>query len=183
MLVQAHIVLRPVREADLPLLRRVLTEAGTPGEFQWFGFRPARANEIEGRWREDGLIGGDESFLAVALDDGTCAGVVNWRALAHGNWEIGNWEIGIMLFPEHRGLGLGTQAQRLLVRYLFDHTTAHRVQAGTEVGNLAEQRALEKAGFRREGVMRGVHFRSGQWRDSIMYAITRDDLFDLDERA
>jgi RimJ/RimL family protein N-acetyltransferase len=171
-------VLRPIEEADLPLLRRFEVDADMPGEFEWFGFRPARANDIERRWREDGLIGGGESLLAVALDDGTCAGLVNWKAQTHGNWEI-----GIALFREYRGRGLGTQAQRLLVRYLFEHTTAHRIQAGTEVDNLAEQRALEKTGFRREGVMRGVHFRAGRWRDGVMYGLTRDDLVGPDKEA
>lgn len=163
-------VLRPIEEPDLALLRRIDVDPGTPGEFEWFGFQPLKANQIERRWKEDGLIGGDVSYLAVGLEDGTCAGLVDWKARVHGNWEI-----GIALFPEYRGKGIGTEAQRLLVRYLFDHTTAHRIEAGTEVDNLAEQRALGKAGFRREGVMRGTHFRAGQWRDSVMYGITRDD--------
>lgn len=72
--------------------------------------------------------------------------------------------------------GIGTEAQRLLVDYLFSTTTAHRLQAGTEVDNLAEQRALEKVGFVREGVMRGVYFRAGQWRDSIMFGLVRGEL-------
>ncbi len=39
------------------------------------------------------------------------------------------WEIGIILLPEARGRGYGTQAQRLLARYLFAHTTVHRIWA------------------------------------------------------
>lgn len=163
--------LRPVAEEDLPALRRFLTDPGSTGPFQWFGFRVRQANDLERRWREDGLLDGDERYLAVELPDNTCAGWVNWRARTHGNCEI-----GIALFPEYRGRGVGAEAQRLLVAYLFETTTAHRIQAGTEVDNLAEQRALEKAGFSREGVMRGAHFRAGRWRDSVMYAITRDDL-------
>jgi Acetyltransferase (GNAT) domain len=46
------------------------------------------------------------------------------------------WEIGIVLLPEARGRGYGTQAQRLLARYLFAHTTVHRIWAGTEVDNV-----------------------------------------------
>jgi RimJ/RimL family protein N-acetyltransferase len=50
---------------------------------------------------------------------------------------------------------------------------AHRIEAYTEVENL-EQRALEKAGFEREGILRATIFRAGKWRDSIVYALTRD---------
>ena len=39
----------------------------------------------------------------------------------------------------------------------------------------AEQRALERVGFRREGVMRGVSFVGGHWRDMVLYARLRDD--------
>ena len=58
---------------------------------------------------------------------------------------------------------------------MFNTTTANRLQAGTEVDNLAEQRALERAGFRREGVQRGLYFRAGAWRDSVMYGLLRDE--------
>ena len=68
---------------------------------------------------------------------------------------------------------MGTIAQRLLVQYLFDTTPAHRLEAYTEVANIAEQRALEKIGFEREGVLRGTIFRAGKWRDNIVYALLR----------
>jgi len=41
--------------------------------------------------------------------------------------------------------------------------------------NIAEQRALEKAGFTREGVMRGIGWRGGSWRDGVMYSLLRTD--------
>jgi RimJ/RimL family protein N-acetyltransferase len=102
-------------------------------------------------------------------------GFVNWRrhqATVTGHY----WEIGIALLPGARGHGYGTAAQRLLARYLFAHTTAHRIEAATEVGNFAEQRALEKAGFTREGIQRAVGWRNGAWRDGVTYSLLRTDL-------
>jgi RimJ/RimL family protein N-acetyltransferase len=64
----------------------------------------------------------------------------------------------------------------MLVDYLFSTTTAHRIWAGTEVENVAEQRALERCGFRQEGRLRGTHFRNGRWRDGLIYGIIRDDM-------
>lgn len=86
------------------------------------------------------------------------------------------WNIGIALAPEARGHGHGTEAQRLLVRYLFSHTRVNRIEAITEVTNLAEQRALEKAGFTGEGVLRGAGFRRGRWRDGAMYSVLRAEM-------
>jgi RimJ/RimL family protein N-acetyltransferase len=50
-----------------------------------------------------------------------------------------------------------------------------RIEAHTDVENFAEQRALEKAGFTREGVLRSVVFRDGRWRDALSYSVLRDD--------
>ena len=51
----------------------------------------------------------------------------------------------------------------------------HRIEAATEVDNVAEQRALEKAGFTREGVLRGVGWRGGAHRDGVWYSMLRGD--------
>jgi RimJ/RimL family protein N-acetyltransferase len=64
----------------------------------------------------------------------------------------------------------------MLAEYLFAHTTVHRIEANTEIDNLAEQRALEKAGFTREGVIRAGGWRDGRWRDGVRYSLLRTDL-------
>ncbi|MFB9895158.1 GNAT family N-acetyltransferase [Planobispora takensis] len=43
---------------------------------------------------------------------------------------------------------------------------------------MAEQRALKKAGFTREGVLRGAGFRAGEWHDGVLYSFLRSDLPD-----
>ncbi|MGR6913746.1 GNAT family N-acetyltransferase [[Actinomadura] parvosata] len=35
---------------------------------------------------------------------------------------------------------------------------------------------MEKAGFTREGVLRGAGCRAGQWRDGVLYSMIRADL-------
>ena len=89
--------------------------------------------------------------------------------------ESAAWNFGIDIIPEARGQGFGSEAQRLLAAWLFEHTDAHRVEASTDIENVAEQRALEKAGFTREGIARGAQFRAGRHRDLVTYARLRDD--------
>jgi [ribosomal protein S5]-alanine N-acetyltransferase len=165
--------LRPIEEGDLDLLSRFDTDPAASQPFEWTGFRDPGARRR--RWEQDGWIGRDSTHLAVALPDGALAGIVSWRTVKAGGPEGGCLEIGVLLFPEHRGHGLGTAAQRLLVEYLFATTLANRLQAITDVENLAEQRALERIGFRREGVMRGLAFIGGRWRDGVLYARVRGD--------
>jgi RimJ/RimL family protein N-acetyltransferase len=81
-----------------------------------------------------------------------------------------------LVLPGVRGKGIGTLAQGQLIDYLFATTPVHRISAITEVDNIAEQRVLERCGFRQEGRLRGTHFRAGQWRDSFAYSVVRGDL-------
>jgi RimJ/RimL family protein N-acetyltransferase len=167
-------VLRPLEEADLGRLRRLDTDPSVSEPFGWYGFPDPHARRR--RWEEDGWIGRDPRIMAIGLPDRTLAGVVSWRAVHPGGGVDGGcYELGILLFPEHRGRGLGSAAQRLLVEYLFATTLANRLQVITETRNVAEQRALERVGFRREGVMRGAAFIGGAWRDMVVYGLLREE--------
>ncbi|HZD00787.1 MAG TPA: GNAT family protein [Actinomycetes bacterium] len=167
-----ELTLRAFREDDLGFLDQLDTDPEALGPFEWTGFSDVRARRR--RWEQDGFIGTDSAALAVGLADGTVAGIASWKLKNYGS-PGACYEIGLALLPEHRGHGLGTTAQRLLVDYLFKFTTAHRLEAFTDAENIAEQTALERIGFKREGVMRGVAFQNGAWRDAVIYALLRDE--------
>ena len=115
-------------------------------------------------------------LIVERIVDGQPIGTVSWHLERYGpNEESGAWNIGIALIPEARGHGYGTEAQRLVADFLFATTTLHRVEASTDIENLAEQRSLEKAGFIREAILRGVQYRAGTWHDLVNYARLRDD--------
>jgi GNAT superfamily N-acetyltransferase len=149
------LTLLPVEEDDLPLLEKLTWDPEAMGEFERLGWFDRR------RWRR-------------GWAENCRLGFMNWRRRPAGPVAY-CWVIGIALLPGARGHGYGTQAHRLLVRYLFAHTPVHRIQADTEVDNIPEQRALEKAGFTREGVLRGIGWRDGAWRDGVTYSILRTD--------
>jgi RimJ/RimL family protein N-acetyltransferase len=116
-------------------------------------------------------------LVVERVADGRPIGTVGWHVERYGpNPESSALNFGIELIPEARGHGYGTEAQAQLVAYLFATTQTNRVEAGTDIDNVAEQRALEKAGLRREGVLRGSQFRSGAYRDLVVYALVRADV-------
>ncbi|WIX79884.1 GNAT family protein [Amycolatopsis carbonis] len=166
-----HLTLRPFAEEDLPVLDRFAAEPEVLGAFQWAGFTNTQARRR--RFAEDGFIGDESTALAVTVD-GVVAGMASWEAADRGGPAGGCFEIGVTLLPDHRGLGLGTKAHRLLVEHLFRFTRAHRLEAFTDSENLAEQRVLEKAGFHREGLMCQVTWRDGAYRDEVVYARLRE---------
>jgi RimJ/RimL family protein N-acetyltransferase len=175
---EASIRLRPVNEDDLVLFRRFVTEPGLIG-LDWAGFQDAQAQAR--RFATDGFLGEADGRLIVEVArEQLPAGFVSWHSRVNGG--VANfWEIGIALLPEWRGQGIGWRAQAMLCDYLFDHTPAQRIQAGTHPENIAEQRSLMKAGFQLEGVLRACEFRAGQWRDGYLYSRLRDDLSPLEQ--
>jgi [ribosomal protein S5]-alanine N-acetyltransferase len=167
-----NVRLRPVEEPDLDLLARLDTEPALSEPFEWRGYRDPK--ERRRRWERDSYLGSEDALLIVALPDGTFTGIVSWRQLPTSGPRV-TYTIGILLFPEYRGQRLGSSAQCLLADQLFSTTLANRVDATTAVDNIAEQKALESAGFQKEGILRGLGYGRGKMGDGVMYSRLRSD--------
>jgi RimJ/RimL family protein N-acetyltransferase len=166
--------LRRVELADVDVLESQYASADVAGEGSWFGF--SDAGRVRRRLEAGESLTQERGMLAVTDDDGIVVGELSWLRVFNGPPPNGDcWNMGIWIAPEHRGQGHGSEAQRLGAAYLFDHTLMERVEAGTESDNVAEQRALERAGFTREGVLRRACFRGGQWRDMVVYSKLRGE--------
>ncbi len=168
-----------VRLRDITLADADLLEAwdapAIRGEFNDFGLPPSPAPReamAKGPLRNDH----NGQLIVELVADETPIGTVGWHQVVNGPVPSSiAWNIGITLVPEARGRGYGTEAQRLVAAYLFETTGVNRVEASTDVENVAEQRSLEKAGFRREGIMRGAQFRAGAYHDLVLYSRLRND--------
>jgi RimJ/RimL family protein N-acetyltransferase len=167
-----QVTFRPVMEDDLSWLASLMNDPAAIGPYEWHGWSDPQG--LRKSWAESGLLD-DDSGVLIVLHSTDRVGVVDWHKVQTGR-AVKNWAIGIGLAPEFRGRGYGSAAQQLLVRYLFAHTPVNRVEATTEITNVAEQRALEKAGFTREGVLRGASFRQGRYRDYVIYSVLRDEV-------
>lgn len=170
-----RIRLRPATLADADLLDTWAASPEARGEFNDFGLPPGRshAEMLAAGPMQDEHHG---ELLVERIEDGRPIGTVGWHAVWNGPTPGSRcWNIGISLVPEARGYGYGVEAQRMVADHLFATTDANRVEASTDVENLAEQRALEKAGYRREGIARGAQFRTGAYHDLVIYARLRDD--------
>ena len=92
--------------------------------------------------------------------------------------------------PEHRGLEIGwtwlgvahqrtaanTECKRLLLAHAFEVLGALRVQLKTDLRNVKSQRAIERIGAVREGVLRAhMVMPDGYVRDSVMYSVVAAD--------
>lgn len=137
--------------------------------------RPPSSSEYED-WGEMAPEARDmqhERWLIELVDEdgrATPVGDMSAHAVWHGPTAGSRaMNIGISLVEEYRGRGIGAEAQRLLAEELHARGTV-RVEASTDVENLAEQRALAKAGFRMEGVLTGAQVRRDGRHDLQLWA-------------
>ena len=166
--------LRIVTQNDLALLNAWANDLQVHSEYGSFGLRPA--DSYEQRFAEDGLLSSRFGILLVVINDDTPVGQVNYHQVGYGPNEGSKaYNIGISIVGEHRGKGYGVEAQSLLAAYLFSTYPIMRVEAVTDIENIPEQRALEKAGFTREGVLRQAQWRSGRWHDQVIYSKLRGE--------
>ena len=171
----ALVRLRDVTLADADLLDAWSADPHLHGEFNDFGMERSPVDRdalAKGPYRNER----NGQLIVERLDANEPVGSVSWHKERYGpNERSGAWNIGISLLPEARGHGYGPEAQRLLADFLFATTDVDRVEASTDVDNAAEQRALDKAGFIREGVLRGAQYRAGARHDLVNYARLRTD--------
>ena len=72
--------------------------------------------------------------------------------------------------PDARGRGVATRVARLLAEHAFS-LGVERVAAYVNVGNVASERVLQRAGFTREGVVRSLPKPGGERGDKTLFSL------------
>lgn len=84
-------------------------------------------------------------------------------------------EIGYTFNRHNWNHGYATEAATALIENAFRGLNAQRVRAICDVRNIGSWRVMEKAGMRREAHFLQHVLQKGEWRDSYVYAILRDE--------
>ncbi len=107
-----------------------------------------------------------------AIIVGTC-GYVNFYA------EHRRAEVGYALARRLWGRGLASEALMAVVGYSFRTLGLNRIEARVTVDNLSSIRVLERAGFRREGLMARQLWFKGMYHDVLHYGLLRPEALGL----
>lgn len=112
----------------------------------------------------------DEPYLYVVVTpEGRALGIA---ALMRITPEMGVIEVGHIAYsPALQRTPLGTEAQFLLARYVFDRLGYRRYEWKCNALNAASRRAAERYGFTFEGVFRQHMIVKGKNRDTAWYSI------------
>lgn len=76
---------------------------------------------------------------------------------------------------ELTGKGYGTEAIRLVLKFVFEELKLNRLQLEVYSHNLRGIRAYEKVGFVKEGTLRETLYYNGKYSDEIIMAIIKSD--------
>jgi RimJ/RimL family protein N-acetyltransferase len=130
-------------------------------------------------WLVDCLRKPDSQMFVIRIrETGEAAGMTGYLEIRppHRGLEIGRTWIG----KDFQGTRVNPESKYLLLRHAFEDLGAVRVQFKTDLRNTHSQRAIEKLGAHREGVLRRFQIRSnGYVRDSVMYSILAEEWPDV----
>ena len=166
-----HVRLEPMTEAHIP----ALAEIGA-GEAFWhfMVYGDIETEEDMRDWVHDLLgrrgRGTDVPFVAIHLASGRVAGATRYMNIMPKDrgLEIGGTWYG----AEFQRTVVNTECKFLLLRHAFEELRAIRVQLKTDSRNERSQRAIERLGAVREGVLRNhMILPDGRLRDSVFYSI------------
>ena len=87
-------------------------------------------------------------------------------------------ELGYCYGSKFWGNGYATEALRTVIEYLLNDCGLYLVEARHISGNPASGRVMEKAGMRKDGVLRSrrINKHTKERNDTIVYSITKDEL-------
>jgi RimJ/RimL family protein N-acetyltransferase len=166
------IVLRLRRADDVPAIARASHDAETR---RWLNDPPMDAaaegtalERSQERWRS----GRGAPFVIADVTTDAALGLVNLQL--GDDAEVAG--LGVSVFPEARGRGVASRALRLAAVWALTDLHMERVFAEAAVENSASIRAIEKAGFHREGVLRAHCQTHGRRHDCVMFSLVPADL-------
>ncbi len=127
-------------------------------------------------------VGGELPFVIRLSCNDELIGTTRYRDIQPRHRSV---EIGFtFIHPSHWWRGAGTEAVFLLASHAFENLEAGRVWFMTDARNYWTQKALERCGVTREGVLRR-HLRvsDGFIRDSVVYSVISEEWPAAKQRA
>lgn len=173
-----HVRLEPMTDAHVPGLTAIGLDDSI-WEHMLYG--NVRSETDIRRWVRDILTRSDLPFVAIHLASGRVAGATRYLNIVqeHRGLEIGGTWYGL----EFQRTAVNTECKYLLLQYAFETLGCIRVQFKTDLRNERSQRAIERIGAIREGVLRNhMILPDGRFRDSVYYSIIDTEWLDVKKR-
>lgn len=170
-LVGKHVRLEPMTEAHTAALAEIGV-GQTFWDFMLYGNMNS-AHDMQ-NWVLDilsrAMKGTDLPFVAIHLESGRVAGATRYMNIMPKDrgLEIGGTWYGV----DYQRTVVNTECKYLLLRHAFETLGCIRVQLKTDLRNERSQKAIERIGAVKEGVLRNhMILPDGRYRHSVFYSI------------
>jgi GNAT superfamily N-acetyltransferase len=91
-------------------------------------------------------------------------------------------DIGILIAPQYRGHGYGSEAVTWLLNWGFEMAGLHRIGLQTASWNSGAIRLWERLGFHQDGIDREALWSNGRWFDEVRFSILEHEWRSLVEK-
>jgi RimJ/RimL family protein N-acetyltransferase len=168
-LIGTQIYLRPLEQADAPLLQPWMNDPEVARNLR--RYRPLSRRDEEAFIDK---VGKDEHAVAFGIAIRESDRLLGATGLHDMDFRNRHAQFGISLGDKNEwGKGYGTQATRLIVGYAFETLNLNRVWLHVYEDNRRGIHCYEKVGFKQEGVLRQDIFREGSYGNTIVMGILR----------
>lgn len=71
------------------------------------------------------------------------------------------------------GKGIASEVYELLIKYGFDTLNLNRISSGQTIANKGMIKVCERSGMKKEGILRQVLYKQGEYLDAAVYSILK----------
>jgi len=126
--------------------------------------------ENAGQWIGSILEEKTKTKFAIAVDGKAIGGIgVEMKEDVYSK----TMELGYWIGESYWNKGIITEAIRVISDYIFDKFDVMRLEAHVYHWNIGSMRALEKAGFEKEAVLKNRVFKNGEYVDEYIFVSFR----------
>lgn len=144
--------------------------------WSFFAFHSEEDYELEKKKHDDSLQSFGKTFLYFHMLDKASGEVIG--AIGYHTWYTRHdrAELFYHIKDEKKmGQGYATEALKVVLEYGFGVMCLYRVEAFIGTMNMPSQKLVQKAGFTKEGLMRGHYFIDGKHQDSLIYGLLKEE--------
>lgn len=163
-----RVTLRTTEEADVDFLQRNRNDPEVRHLMR--NVDPVTGAEAEEGFEE--WISNDDSVNLLICRDEEPMGMIS---MMHYDETVRKGWLGLWMDKDYHGHGYGPEGTALFIEHGFHERGAHKFCAAVFEPNRPSQRVMEKLGFTREAVERDAEFIDGEYVDTYVYGLLRDE--------
>lgn len=167
-------IMRELRRSDLPTInawradRELISRLGAT--YRYIN------QEVDERWFNAYMDRRGNTVRCAVCDAEAPDQILGLVSLTDIDYTSRSCQLHMMIGDTNqRGKGMGTFAFNEIIRHAFDDLNLNRMEAFILTDNAASLALCRKVGFKEEGLLRQYTFKDGEYRDTVIMSVLREE--------